>query len=218
MRSYFSPKGLVLTLLLLVTVAAAGALIWWELGAPVDLETYGRVPDFVLTDQDGRPLSNHDLLGQIWVANFVFTRCRGTCPMLTRRMQDIAKWAEDYGDDRVKIISFSVDPERDTPSDLKKYAEMFGIDTQNWKFVTGPEPALREVVVKGFKTGMERVGALEGSGDSLFEILHGQRFVLVDSTGEVRGFYSADRAGLNQLKAALTQLKKNHNGIALTSP
>ena len=154
--------------------------------------------------------------------------------MLTRRMQEIEKWAQEYGEGRVKIVSFSVDPERDTPADLKQYAEMFGIDTKNWKFVTGPEPELRAVVVQGFKSGMERVGAIqpgsprlgspnESTGgddhnqESLFEILHGERFVLVDDGGEVRGFYSADRAGLNQLKAALTQLKKDHHGIALTS-
>ncbi|MDX1402700.1 MAG: SCO family protein, partial [Kiloniellales bacterium] len=158
------------------------------------MEAYGTVPDFVLTDQDGRPLSNHDLAGRVWVANFVFTRCRGTCPMLTRKMQEVERWIHSYGDGKIKIVSFSVDPERDTPSDLKKYATMFGIDTNVWKFVTGPEPQIRAVVVNGFKSGMKQVGAIHESpaaGDTLFDILHGERFVLVDPQGEIRGFYSA---------------------------
>jgi len=180
----------------------------WSCTSSKKLASYGSVPAFQLQDQDGQSLSLNDLDNKIWVANFIFTKCAGTCPMLTRRMQDVARWMETHGTEQMKIVSFSVDPDRDTPQNLKAYAKSFGIDTKRWSFVTGPKGELRKTIVGGFKIGMEKVD-IPDSELTLFDIVHGERFALVDGKGTVRGYYAADLAGINELISALMTLKDN---------
>ena len=157
----------------------------------------GHVPSFSLTDQLNRKVSDQDLRGSVWVANFVFTRCPSVCPMLTAKFQALqTKLGKLPG---VRYVSISVDPEYDTPQVLAEYAQRFSADATRWQFLTGPLKDIEKTVVNGFKIHM---GKAEPSANdpTLIEIMHGEHFVLVDREGVIRGYYRADNEGLRTLE------------------
>ncbi|MEO6940907.1 MAG: SCO family protein [Candidatus Kapaibacterium sp.] len=154
-----------------------------ELTKPTQVLTdYGVVPDFSLIRQDKTPFTLSDLKGHIWVADFIFTHCAGTCPMMTSKMASLQKSMMKTGD--VRLISFSVDPTRDTPEVLEKYAKNFGADTKTWFFLTGPVSSIFTLAKNGFHLPVDSVG-----GDQTSPIVHSERFVLVDAKGHIRGYY-----------------------------
>jgi cytochrome oxidase Cu insertion factor (SCO1/SenC/PrrC family) len=168
------------------------------------LGDYGRVPAFDLVTQDGEPLRHTDLLGTLWVGDFIFTNCASTCPMMTRAMQDVADALDpEFG---VQFVSFSVDPERDTPEVLARYAQDYGIDTGNWTFLTGDKQTLRDLVLNGFHLSVQdatREELLAGAD----EVIHSTRFVVVDPRGVIRGYYDGtDDEALKQLVTDLGTL------------
>src|SRR5580698_3167463 len=138
------------------------------------LPLMGDVPAFQLTDQLGRTFSSATLHGHVWVADFVYTNCEGPCPRMSSRMHGIQK-ATDSG---VKLVSFTVDPQRDTPQALAEYGRKFGADDARWSFLTGDAATLDMLDHDAFK-----LGNLGASMD------HSTRFVLVDKKGRVRGYY-----------------------------
>src|SRR5260370_866763 len=87
-----------------------------------NLPSYYRLPDFSLTDQSGKPVTLHDLSGKVWVADFIFTNCGGTCPVMTGKMRKL----QEALPPEIHLVSFSVDPERDTQKILAAYAEEYG--------------------------------------------------------------------------------------------
>jgi protein SCO1/2 len=142
------------------------------------LPVLGTVPTFELTSQTGKAWSSKSLDGRVWVANFVFTRCPTICPAFTAKMARIQKKTAD----EVSLVSFSVDPEFDTPAKLAEYATKYEA-TPRWTFLTGERPAIEAVVVKGMMQPM-----VKGDG-SLMSIGHGSYFVLIDGKQQIRGFY-----------------------------
>ena len=96
----------------------------------------------------------------------------------------------------VHLVSFSVDPPDDTPAVLGAYARRHDADLSRWTFLTGPEAAVREVIVDGFKT---HLGRREVGSDNLVDIAHAPYFVLVDRTGGIRGYYRPDESGLDEV-------------------
>ena len=168
---------------------------------PAALPDLGRLPPFSLTDERGRPFARDDLLGKVWVADFVFTSCSDACPRLTRRMRSLQDRLDPLGS--VGLLSVSVDPERDTPEKLRVYGEAYGARSDLWRFLTGSPIEVERTVVKGFKMAMAKVPAQDPAKESddelraqAFDILHGDRLVLVDSDARIRGYYVADDAGL----------------------
>jgi protein SCO1/2 len=167
---------------------------------PVALVELGELPAFSLTDQHGRPFGRDELRGKVWVADFVFTSCSDACPRLTQRM----RWLQDRLDPtgRVGLLSISVDPDRDTPQKLRDYGQLYGARDEQWKFLTGAPTEVERTVIKGFKVAMAKVPLDEKveSPDELraqaFDIMHGDRLVLVDQRSHIRGYYVADDAGL----------------------
>lgn len=146
------------------------------------LPVLGMVPDFTLVDQHQKVLAASDLVGTVWVANFVFTRCRGICPALTQQM---AQFARHCGAARnIRLVSFSVDPRHDTPEELSRYAVSRGAVDPRWSFVTGDIHAVRDLVVRGFRLTLEE----QASSDDE-PIVHSDRFVLVDRRRQIRGYY-----------------------------
>jgi protein SCO1/2 len=143
------------------------------------LEKYAPAPNFQLTAQDGSTVTKADLKGKVWVANFIFTRCGGPCPLMTSRMAEVNQALGNKAKD-VELISITVDPENDTPEVLKEYGERAGATPDKWKFLTGPKDQIEEVVQKGFLQALSR----EPSGTPI----HATRFVLVDRDGWMRGF------------------------------
>ena len=153
---------------------------------------YG-VPNFTLVDQTGEGFGTEQLRGKIWIANFIFTSCPTMCPELTTKMQRVKHRVRGMGN-AVHLVSFSVDPERDTPDVLARYAVRYGASPTKWSFLTGDLSSVEDAVVNGFKMTMDRQ-----EGSSVFDITHGQRFVLVDPDMKIRGFYETDKPGLDRL-------------------
>jgi protein SCO1/2 len=189
----------------LVPVSALGLFAARQIEA-AELTTkgaLGRVPSFALTDQRGRRVTDRDLRGSVWVANFVFTRCPSVCPMLTAKFHALQKQLVDLP--AVRFVSISVDPEFDTPPVLAAYAARFEADPERWRFLTGPLAEIERTVVRGFK--IHRGDPQPSAGDpSLIEIMHGEHFVLVDQAGDIRGYYRSDSEGLKELEADVRAL------------
>lgn len=163
------------------------------------LDDYGKVSDFTLRDQSDRPIRPADLAGKVWVANFIFTRCPDICPMLSAHMREVV--AHYDGNDEVRFVSFSVDPEFDTPAVLATYAATYHAPPDRWLFLTGPLGDVREVVVNAFRQSMEKSPATNpGQPES---ILHGSRFVVVDREGRIRAFPDPLEEGKVGLYAAV---------------
>lgn len=159
---------------------------------PDPLPAVAQIADFALTDQAGRPVSPKDLRGKVWVAAFMFTRCPTICPRITRRMKEVQAEAKKE-QVPLTLVSFSVDPEYDTPAVLSAYASEFKLDTGNWKLLTGDIEVIKKTSVDSFKM------ALEGQPDSAAEhlgLMHGSHLVLVDGKLQIRGFYRSSDAGI----------------------
>ncbi|HEY6881103.1 MAG TPA: SCO family protein [Polyangiales bacterium] len=172
---------------------------------------YGSVPAFTFTDQRGQPLSNRDLAGRPWVANFVFTRCPSVCPLLTAKFKALQGKLADVPD--AQFVSFSVDPVNDTPEVLAAYAQKYEADSTRWHFLTGPLADIERTIVAGFKV---HVGDAKPSANdpSLVEIMHGEHLVLIDQRGVIRGYYRAEPAELDQLASDLRGLAKERIALA----
>lgn len=185
-------------------VVVAAAISWrWLGGGDVELDDYGPVPAFTLTNQRGEPVGPDDLHGHAWAANFVFTRCATVCPLLTAKFANLQKRLADVPG--LRFVSISVDPEHDTPEVLARYAARYEADPERWWFLTGSLEAIEQTVVKGFKVFM---GDPEPNADDpgLVDIMHGEHVVLVDAQGRIRGYFRADAEGLQALSDAMRQL------------
>jgi protein SCO1/2 len=162
-----------LLVLLLVTGRAASA------------DDLGPVADFRLTERSGRTVSRADLEGKVWVAAFFFTRCKGHCLQLSATMAGLHKDFANQPD--VRLVSFSVDPEADTPEVLREYADRFGADPKRWLFLTGKEDEIHGLIRESFHLSVEQnQGAARTPGN---EVLHSPRLVVVDRRGHIRGYF-----------------------------
>src|SRR5262249_37453673 len=122
--------------------------------------------------------------GSVWVADFIFTRCAGTCPLITRRMAELQKELDGSPSLRaVKLVSFSVDPDFDQPEVLREYGRENGGDSGRWMFLTGTSDAVRGLVREGFKLPIGE------QPDPKMPIVHTQNFMVVDRMGRIRGAY-----------------------------
>lgn len=184
-----------------------------------ELPQLGQLPDFQLMDQDSQKFTREDLEGKVWATNFIFTSCAGTCPLLTERMKkvqkDLKKKAEPEVLSRIGIVSFSVDPERDTPEVLSKYAKRYEIDQSQWRMITGPVQEIENTVVGGFKIAMGKVPrTLDHEPENpaeFYDIVHGEKFLIVDSKGNIRGYYDATDAGMITFTRDLIALAKRNS-------
>lgn len=148
--------------------------------APAELVRHWALPEFALTERTGQMVKLADLQGKVWVADFFYTTCPGPCPMLSSRFSEVQKALGD--EPNVRLVSISVDPEKDTPDVLKTYAERFHA-SDRWLFLTGPKDAIYSLARDGFKLPIA-----EATSDGA-PITHTTRLILVDKTGMVRGFY-----------------------------
>lgn len=147
------------------------------------LPSYGVIPPFQLIDQDGQPFGLQQLLGKVWIADFVYTTCPGPCPMISARMSETQKPLRDTD---VKLVSFSVDPQHDTPAVLRDYAARLSAQPGRWHFLTGDMETIYRLSRDGFK-----LATAEGSASGP---IHSTRMVLVDRQGTIRGYYDATDA------------------------
>ncbi|MER3416209.1 MAG: DUF420 domain-containing protein [Gemmataceae bacterium] len=148
--------------------------------APFAWPLQTQVPPFALVDQEGRPRTLDDLLGRVWVAGFIFTRCQMSCPRLTEAMAQLQKT---FGG-RVLVVAFSVDPEHDQPEVLREYARGWGA-ANDWWFLTGDKKTIYESVAMAFLAPPRENPEAEPG----MRIAHSPRLFLVDDTGHIRASY-----------------------------
>ena len=162
-----------------------------------ELPTLGSIPAFELTDQTGAPFHSELALNKkIWIADFFFTNCPGPCPRMSSQLHQAQ--AALAGDDRVRIVSFTVDPKRDTPPVLAEYSRHFEAVPGKWFFLTGNMAVLQKLGREDFK-----LNDVDGSLD------HSERFVLVDGASRIRGYYqTSEKDAIPRLIADARQLLK----------
>jgi protein SCO1/2 len=194
------PRCAVLALWILVA-----ALMTFGCRREPELQRFGKIADFALIDQSGAQFGSAELRGHVWIAAFMFTRCPTVCPRITARMSSLQRELQQRDAD-VRFVSFSVDPDHDTPEVLRRYASQHGAETSTWRFVTGDYEALKKTIVEGFKIALEGK-AQEGAEH--YGILHGSQLVLVGPDGTIRGYYgTADDAEVNRLRDDATRLAR----------
>lgn len=186
--------------LVLVIVGLIGMALWERAkDSSPPLPVFGQIDDFSLTNQAGNPMHASDLKGHIWIADFIFTRCPGMCIVVTSTLSAVNKELKDMTD--LRLVSFSMDPEYDTPEILSAYAQKQGASLPRWSFLTGPKDVMHALTRDQFKQAvMEKTG-----GDQ--PIIHSDRLVLVDQKGRIRGFYSGEKPeSVKDLAAAVKKL------------
>jgi protein SCO1/2 len=180
-----------LGLSLAVVLALTLAIALFEKTSPRSFagKREAQVPDFVLTDQDGLPFTSQSLKGKVWVASFIFTRCTAACPAMAGKLLQVqeAVKAVPALAEKVCLLSFSVDPKRDTPEDLSSFSKASRADPNLWRFLTGEEGVVVQLSQEGFSLGANDGAA--PAGDPAPELVHSDRFVLVDTEGYIRGYY-----------------------------
>ena len=161
------------------------ALLLWLRHLEVDalrqrsVSAYGSVPEFQLINQHGTNFGSADLRGKIWIADFIYTTCPGPCPMISSRMSELQKPLEKTD---VHLVSFSVDPAKDTPQVLRGYAEKLDAQPGRWDFLPGPQSTIYNLSRNGFKLAV---------GEEKGVPIHSTRMILVDRHGAIRGYYDA---------------------------
>lgn len=155
------------------------------------------VPDFMLVDQDGKTITQKELRGSIYVADFFFTRCGSICPKMTTQLTRVQE--EFMNDSSVKIVSFTVDPKHDTAEVLKNYAKEYGAVDSKWRFVTGPKDSIYTLAQKGYF-----ITAMEDAAHPV-DFVHSDKLILVDKKGWIRGYYNGtDQKEVDKL---ITEIK-----------
>ena len=158
------------------------------------LPVLGELPPFRLQSERGTWVTRSDYDATVLVADFIFTRCRGTCPVLTSKMAALAR---QLADTPVRFVSISVDPENDTVEALAAYAKEHGADPARWTFLRGERGVVRALARDGFKLAVS-----DGDPNGPEPIVHSTKLVLVDGRGRVRAHVDAfDDAGLARLSA-----------------
>ena len=161
------------------------------------------LPAFDLTERRQASLRLDDLRGKVWVADFMYTSCVEVCPLQSAEMGRLQAAFADHPD--LRLVSFSVDPQRDTPAVLSAYADKFQADPERWLFATGEPEAVARLAQEGFRLSAASYVADEDGADYTF--IHSNRFVLVDRQGRIRGYYrSTDPDDLVRLRRDLTVL------------
>jgi cytochrome oxidase Cu insertion factor (SCO1/SenC/PrrC family) len=191
----------------------AGTFLWlklaprpqtaaWNAPALEGLNHYGSVPEFSLVERNGNKATLADMRGKVWIADFIYTTCTDTCPTQSAAMAGLQ---EKFGDaSALRFVSFSVDPEHDTPEVLSRYAERFKASADRWLFLTGDKEQIAHLVQGGFR--LSAVALADGNSKETV-ILHSPRFVLIDRKSQIRGYYdSRDSTALERLNNDLMTL------------
>lgn len=147
---------------------------------------YGhKIGNFSFLNQDGKVVTQQDVKGKVFVAEYFFTTCGTICPIMNVQMQRVHKVYQ--GNKNVRILSFTVDPKVDTVAQMKRYAIAHGADAESWFFLTGTQEKLYELARKSFF--VLKPAETENQGDVGSDFIHTNNFVLVDKEMRIRGYY-----------------------------
>lgn len=148
--------------------------------------------------------------GEVWVVGFFFVECRTLCPRILAAMNTLEDKYEDMGFD-INLIAVSVDPENDTPAKMKAKAAEYGVDHDRWTFLTGDLATVQRVVEGGFSTAMGE--KITDGATGIVDIAHSEKLVLVDWQGGLRGYYSIDELGLDEIYHRSRHVKKQQREV-----
>ncbi len=154
---------------------------------PAALPTYGQIPEFEFVAENGENFGSKNLKGKVYVANFLFTTCQTSCPLLLKKVQTVQHRMRGVLD-RAAIVTFTVDPQTDTPAVLYNKAREVKANPYVWRFLNAPMEDTRKLLVDGFKVPM---GDKTLAG-SVMDVAHSNKLVLVDQEGKIRGYYSTE--------------------------
>lgn len=170
----------------------------WEEKPLEGLKDFGAVPQFSLTERNGRPITLSDLKGKVWIVNFIYTNCPDTCPIQSAQMKQLQDELRDEKD--LRLVSITVDPDRDTPTVLTKYADRFEADSSRWLFLTGQKKEIHELAQKGFQLGAAEIPHDKRPASGATHT-HSPRFVIIDREARIRGYYvSTDAEAMKRLR------------------
>ena len=142
------------------------------------LQKMGVSPSFKLTDQHGKTITNEDYKGKVYVLEFFFSKCPSICPIMNKNMMEIQN--QFFGNPNFGIASITIDPEHDTPQVLKDHADLLGVKSTNWHFLTGDKDYIYDIANKGFNIFVGENSKVQGG----FE--HSGLFALIDKNGNIR--------------------------------
>jgi len=203
-----------LWLILIAVLVILPAKLIWKAGrrpAPQHdsskLPVFGQIPVFHLIERSGKAFGLSDLQGKVWVADFIFTHCAGPCPLISAQMNQLARQFKD--ESRVHFVSFSVDPDRDSPAVLSQYAERYQADSSQWLFLTGSKVDIYRLTQQHFHLGVTEIPPEQREAADQ-SISHSTKLVLVDGAGRIRGYYdSQDKTHVDQLVKNIRTLLKS---------
>ncbi|MBN1479923.1 SCO family protein [candidate division KSB1 bacterium] len=191
------PKGFVFGIIFAFLLAVGAALVISAAHySRANLPVLGSAPDFTLTERSGEPFSSEDMRGTLWLVDFIFTHCQAACPVMSGHMAELYKLYAHS--DKIRFLSISVDPERDTMEVLQDYADKQGVTDNRWMFVRGEIDYIIEICEQGFMLPAENL-----------PMGHSTKFVLVDQVGQIRGYYDAlDDPDIDVLKTHIRELAR----------
>lgn len=170
-----------------------------EGGEKVYDTVYQTIPHFEFRNQDNQVIGSKQLKGKLHVADFFFTSCPTICPDMTKQMHRVYKKFED--NDEIALVSFSIDPKRDSVETLKEYADALGVSAKRWHFLTGNRESIYELGQDAY------MAPIREDKDAPGGFLHSGAFILVDKLGRIRGYYDGtNEERVNQLMMDITKL------------
>ena len=169
----------------------------------IHVSKYHKISDFILTNQNGKEITQADYKDKIYVADFFFTTCQDICPVMTKNMYQLQE--ELKNDNQILLLSHTVIPEVDTVEQLKEYAVENNVDDSKWNLVTGDKKQIYELARKSYL-------AVEDSNYSEYDMIHTENFMLIDKEKQIRGFYDGTNSeDINRLLKDIEILKQSYN-------
>jgi len=182
------------------------------------LPPLGKIADFTLTNQDNKVVTLADLTNHVWVADIIFTRCAGPCPRMTAQMRSIQEKLAPVGlapaSGVVQLVTLTTDPDYDTPSVMKQYANRFNADFNRWMFLTGTKEQIGLLAANSLKLSAKPIAPADQKNPAdLF--IHTTIFVVVDKHARLRGIFETGGEGIDwtntvrpRLLSAIHQLER----------
>jgi protein SCO1/2 len=183
--------------LLLVVLCLAYALSLMELNhthRPAALPVIGPVAGFTLTNQDGQVVTLADLSNRVWVADIIFTRCAGSCPIMSKQMESLQEALPAAS--RARLVTLTTDPDFDTPPILKKYGDRYGANSNHWTFLTGTKSEIGRLAANSLKLSAVPVKP-EDQQNPADLFIHSTVFVIVDQHARLRGTFETQGDGVD---------------------
>ena len=168
----------------------------------IHVSKYHKISDFILTNQNGKEITQADYKDKIYIADFFFTTCQDICPVMTKNMYELQE--ELKYDNEILLLSHTVIPEVDTVKRLKEYAIENNVDDSKWNLVTGDKKQIYELARKSYL-------AVEDSNFNEFDMIHTENFMLIDKEKQIRGFYDGTNSEeINRLLKDIEILKQSY--------